>query len=194
MILFLNKKDLFLEKIKEKPLTEVFPDYKGQPPPPSPPPPSSTLSLLPPFLTSVYPSLSLSTALSFLSYLPLFCLLPSLSSLCHFSSSLTSLSPSTLPPSPSHLLSYSPPPPPTLTLISLSSTSSFPLSCPSVTFPLPPSPLSLSPSLPHRQKHIPGWYQLPEREIRQSQPESQQEDSLHACNLRNRHEQYSVCF
>ena len=29
MILFLNKKDLFLEKIQEKPLTHVFPDYKG---------------------------------------------------------------------------------------------------------------------------------------------------------------------
>lgn len=29
MILFLNKKDLFLEKIKEKPLTQVFPDYQG---------------------------------------------------------------------------------------------------------------------------------------------------------------------
>lgn len=65
MILFLNKKDLFLEKIKEKPLSEVFPDYKGQ----SPPSPSLSLSLDPPmylqlssssfrFLTSVYPSLS----------------------------------------------------------------------------------------------------------------------------------------
>lgn len=30
MILFLNKKDLFLEKIKEKPLTQVFPDYQGR--------------------------------------------------------------------------------------------------------------------------------------------------------------------
>lgn len=30
VILFLNKKDLFEEKIREKPLTEVFPDYKGQ--------------------------------------------------------------------------------------------------------------------------------------------------------------------
>ena len=29
MILFLNKKDLFLEKIKEKPLSQVFPDYQG---------------------------------------------------------------------------------------------------------------------------------------------------------------------
>ena len=29
MILFLNKKDLFLEKIREKPLTDVFPDYQG---------------------------------------------------------------------------------------------------------------------------------------------------------------------
>jgi guanine nucleotide-binding protein G(o) subunit alpha len=30
MILFLNKKDLFLEKIKEKPLSQVFPDYQGR--------------------------------------------------------------------------------------------------------------------------------------------------------------------
>ena len=30
VILFLNKKDLFQEKIKEKPLSECFVDYKGK--------------------------------------------------------------------------------------------------------------------------------------------------------------------
>ena len=29
VILFLNKKDLFQEKIKERPLTDCFPDYRG---------------------------------------------------------------------------------------------------------------------------------------------------------------------
>ena len=32
VILFLNKKDLFQEKIKEKPLSECFPDYRGEQP------------------------------------------------------------------------------------------------------------------------------------------------------------------
>ena len=31
VILFLNKKDLFQEKIKERPLTDCFPDYRGWP-------------------------------------------------------------------------------------------------------------------------------------------------------------------
>lgn len=30
VILFLNKKDLFQDKIKEKPLSECFPDYRGK--------------------------------------------------------------------------------------------------------------------------------------------------------------------
>ncbi len=30
VVLFLNKKDLFQEKIKEKPLSECFPDYRGE--------------------------------------------------------------------------------------------------------------------------------------------------------------------
>lgn len=30
IILFLNKKDLFEQKLKEKPLSEVYPDYRGE--------------------------------------------------------------------------------------------------------------------------------------------------------------------
>jgi len=30
VILFLNKKDLFEQKIKEKPLPDIFPDFRGE--------------------------------------------------------------------------------------------------------------------------------------------------------------------
>ena len=30
VILFLNKKDLFEQKLKERPLSEIYPEYKGE--------------------------------------------------------------------------------------------------------------------------------------------------------------------
>lgn len=30
VILFLNKKDLFEQKLRERPLSEIYPDYKGE--------------------------------------------------------------------------------------------------------------------------------------------------------------------